>query len=113
MNAPAIEHCHHHRAEFPQRVLPRAVEQFRPGYMTHADALEFLLLLGGEIERVTQKDVAIPVIAGVGGHNRLESLGESNFLHQQKTRVSNALRKIIGKAAWATAVEREGFPRCR
>jgi hypothetical protein len=27
------------------------------------------------------------VIAGVVGYNRLESLGESNFLHQQKARV--------------------------
>jgi hypothetical protein len=56
--------------------------------MTHADALYFLLLLGREVERVAQKDIPIPLIAGVAAHNRLESLGESNFLHKQKTRVS-------------------------
>src|SRR6476646_12244629 len=56
--------------------------------MTHADALDFLLLLGREVERVAQKDIPVPLIAGVAIHNRLESFGESNFLHKQKTRVS-------------------------
>jgi hypothetical protein len=42
------------------------------------------------------------VIAGVVGHKRLESLGESNFLHRQKRRVSNALPKIIGNRKRAT-----------
>src|SRR6185436_20829305 len=70
------------------RVLADAIEQFRPGHMTHADALGFLLLLGREVERVAQKDIPVPLIAGVAGHNRFESLGESNFLHKEKTRVS-------------------------
>jgi hypothetical protein len=82
MDAPAIEHRHHHRAEFLKRVPPDAIEQFRPGHVTHADALDFLLLLGREVERVAQKDIPVPLIAGVVGHNRLESLGESNLLHQ-------------------------------
>src|SRR5215831_13068728 len=86
--------------------------------MTHLDALDFLLLLGRKIERVAQKDIPVPVIAEVVGYNRLESLGESNFLHQQKTCVSNALLKIIGKTGRATAVELAGcvpsyaFGRC-
>ena len=82
MDAPAIEHRHHHRAEFLERVLPDAIEQFRPGHVTHADALDFLLLFGGEVERVAQKDIPVPLIAGVAAHNRLESFGESNFLHK-------------------------------
>src|SRR5215472_14895900 len=103
MDAPAIEHCHHHRAEFLERVLPDSVEQFRPGHVTHADALDFLLLLGREVERIAQKNVAIPLVVGIVGYNRLESLGESNLLHRQKRRVSNALPKIIGNRKRATA----------
>src|SRR6476661_7334377 len=61
--------------------------------MTHADALDFLLLLGREVERVAQKDIPVPLIAGVAVHNRLESFGESNFLHKQKTRVSKRAAK--------------------
>jgi len=87
--------------------------------MTHADSLDFLLLLRREVERIAQKDVPVPVIARVVGYNRLESLSESNFLHQLKTRVLKALRKIIGKAGRATAVElarnisQLRFDRCR
>src|SRR5262245_20882003 len=101
-DSPAIEHRHHHWAKFLERVLPHAVEQFRAGHMTHTDALDFLLLLGCEVECIAQKDVPVPVIAGVVGHKRLESLGESNFLHRQKRRVSNALPKIIGNRKRST-----------
>ena len=93
MNTPAIEHRHNHRAKLLQRVLTDAVEQFRPGNMTHADALDLLLLLGCEVERVAQKDVAVPVITRVIGDNRLERFGESNLLHQQKTCPSTRLLK--------------------
>src|SRR5262245_21299532 len=88
MDAPAIKYRHHHRAEFLERVLPDAIEQFRPGHMTHADPLDFLLLLGCEVERIAQKNVPVPLVAGVIGHNRFESLGKSNLLHQQKNAVS-------------------------
>src|SRR5262249_46301274 len=67
-----------------------------------ADALDFFLLLGRKVERVAQKDIPVPLIAGIVGHNRLESLGESNFLHRQKMRVSNALFKINDKTGRAT-----------
>jgi hypothetical protein len=70
--------------------------------MTHANALDFLLLLGCEVERVAQKDVAIPVITRVIGDNRLERFGESNLLHQQKMCPS---LKIIGNPEPATASE--------
>src|ERR1044071_5144679 len=93
MNAPAIEHRHYHRAEFFQRILPNAIEQFWTGYMAHADTSDLFLLLCRKIERIAQKNVTVPLIAGVVGHNRFESLSESNFLHGQKTRVSNALLK--------------------
>src|SRR4029450_13851529 len=92
-DSPAIEHGHHHWAEFLERVLPDAIEQFRAGYMTHTDALGFLLLLGRKVERVAQKDIPLPLIARVAAHNRLESLGESNFLHRWKARVSKRAGK--------------------
>ena len=82
MDAPVIEHRHHHRAEFLKCVLPDAIEQFRPGHVTHADALNFLLLFRREVERIAQKHIHVPVIAGVGIHDRIESFGESNFLHE-------------------------------
>jgi hypothetical protein len=49
MDAPAIEHYHHHRAEFLERVPPDAIEQLRSGHVTHADALDFLLLFRREV----------------------------------------------------------------
>jgi len=119
LDTPAIEHSHDHRAEFLERVLPNAIEQFWPRYMTHADSLDSLLLLRREVERIAQKNVPVSVIARVVGYNRLESLSESNFLHQLKTRVLKALRKIIGKPSRATAVELARnisqlcFDRCR
>ena len=61
--------------------------------MTHAAAFDFLVLLGREVERVAQKDIPVPLIAGIAVHNRLESFGESNFLHKQKTRVSKRATK--------------------
>src|SRR5215471_6105363 len=93
MNTPAIEHRNNHRAKLLQRVLPDAVEQFWPGHMTHADALDFLLLFGCEVERVAQKDIAVPLITRVIANNRLERFGESNLLHQQKTCPSTRLVK--------------------
>ena len=38
--------------------------------MTHADALNFLLLFRREVERIAQKHIPVPVIAGVGIHDR-------------------------------------------
>src|SRR5262249_31412145 len=102
MYAPAVEDRDDHGAKFLERVLPDAIEQLRPGHMAHAHSLDFLLLLGRKVECIAQKDVPVPVIAGVVGHKRLESLGESNFLHRQKRRVSNALPKIIGNRKRAT-----------
>src|SRR5262245_8208742 len=102
MYAPAIEDRDDHGAKFLERVLPHAIEQFRPGHMTHADSLDFLLLLGRKVECIAQKDVPVPVIAGVVDHKRLEGLGESNFLHRQKRRVSNARSKIVGNRKRAT-----------
>ena len=46
----------HHRPKFLQRILAHAFEQFRPGDVTHGRALDFLLLLGREIERVAQEN---------------------------------------------------------
>src|SRR5207248_7938561 len=34
LDTPAIEHSNDHRAEFLERVLPDAIEQFWPRYMT-------------------------------------------------------------------------------
>src|SRR5205823_5995590 len=102
MNAPAIEHRHHHRTEFLDRILPHAFEQLRPRHMAHTDALDLLLLLGRKIERVAQKDVAVPLITWVGGDNRIESLGETNLLHQQKCALMRRSWKIIAKAGRAT-----------
>ena len=69
MNAPVIENCHHHGAEFLESVMPHSIEQFRPGHVTNADALDFLLLLGGEIERVAQKGIGLPLLTWVGGND--------------------------------------------
>lgn len=101
-DAPAVEDRHDHRAKLLKRVLPDTIEQFRPGHVSHAYSFDFFLLLRGEIERIPQKDVPVPLITGVVGHKRFQSLGKSNFLHLQKTRVSGALPKIIGNRKRAT-----------
>jgi hypothetical protein len=51
--------------------------------MPHRRALGLLLLLGREIEGIAQKDVRIPHITRIVGHDRIESFGKSNFLHEQ------------------------------
>src|SRR5204862_434536 len=73
LDTPAIEHRDDHRAEFLERVLPDAIEQFWPRYMTHADSLDFLLLRRREVERIAQKDVPVAVIVDLG-HARSELL---------------------------------------
>src|SRR5207249_3359260 len=98
MDAPAIENRHHHRPEFLDGVLPRTNEQFRPGHMTYAEAFDFLLLLGRKIERIAQKNIRVPLVTWVAANNRVESLGETNLLHQQKNARPNALLNIITKS---------------
>src|SRR6266550_2825922 len=100
MNAPVVEDRYHHWSKFLQGVLPHSFEQFRPTHMTHAGALNFFLLFSREIERVAQKDICIPLVARVAGHNRIESFGESNLLHgNEKRRVFDALLTILRKLA--------------
>src|ERR1700693_1396426 len=62
LDSPIIEHRDHHRPELLERVLPNAVEQFRTGHMTHGGAFDLLLLFSGEIERVAQKNIRLPLI---------------------------------------------------
>src|SRR6266516_6667079 len=81
VDSPVIEDRHHHRPEFLESVPPHSVEQFRPSHVTHAHAFDFLLLLGREIERVTQKAVGLPLITRIACNNGIESLGKPNLLH--------------------------------
>ena len=81
MDSPVIEDGYHHRSEFLESVPPHTVEQLRPGYVSHADAFDFLLLLRREIERVPQKDISVPLVTRIAGNNGIESLGKPNFLH--------------------------------
>jgi hypothetical protein len=64
------------------------------------------LLLGRKIERVAQKDIGIPLVTWVTGNNRVESLCETNLLHQQKNAPPNALLKLIVKAEMSKALSR-------
>ena len=52
--------------------------------MTHGGAFDLLLLFGGEIERVAQKNIRLPLITWVAGHDGIESFGKSNFLHENE-----------------------------
>src|SRR5205085_5433602 len=95
-DAPAVEHGDDQRCEFLQSIVADAFEQFRSGNMPYRCPLYFLLLFGGEIEGVPQKDVGLALITRVAGHNRIESFGKSNLLHESvgamiisKTRASN------------------------
>ena len=81
MDSPVIEDGYHHRSEFLESVPPHTVEQLRPGYVSHADAFDFLLLLRREIESVPYKDINVPLITWIAGNNGIESLGKANFLH--------------------------------
>src|SRR6266404_2052921 len=82
MNAPVIENRHDQRPELLQRVLPHPSEQFRSTHMTHVSSLDFLLLFCGEIERVAQKNIRVPLVTRVAGDDRIKSFGKSNFLHE-------------------------------
>src|SRR5947207_14049088 len=88
MDSPAVENRHHHRSEFLQSVAPHSIEQFRSGDMTHADAFNFLLLLGREVECVAQKDICAPPVTWIARNDGIQSLGEPNLLHQQKCALS-------------------------
>jgi len=81
MDSPVVEDGNHHGAEFLESVPPHTVEQLRPRYVAHADAFDFLLLLGGEIESVPQKEISVSLITWIAGNNGIESLGKANFLH--------------------------------
>jgi hypothetical protein len=50
--------------------------------MPHRGAFGFLLLFGGEIERVAQKNIRISLVTRVAGHDRIKGFGKSNFLHE-------------------------------
>src|SRR5207247_8786862 len=82
MNAPVIENRHDQRPKFLERVLPHPFQQFRPTYMTHSSYLDFLLLFRREIERITQKNIRVPLVARVAGQDRIKIFGQSNFLPQ-------------------------------
>src|SRR5205823_2401218 len=81
-NSPVIEYRNDQRPEFFERVLPDSFEQFRPGNVAYGRAFYFLLLFGGVIERVAQKNVGLALITRVTRHDRIEGFGKSNLLHQ-------------------------------
>src|SRR6185437_13402820 len=56
VNAPTIENRHDHRSELLERVLAQSLQELRSSHVPDAGAFRFLLLLGREIERVTQKN---------------------------------------------------------
>src|ERR1043166_3524417 len=86
MNSPVLKDGDNHGTEFFERVLPHSIEQFRASDMPNRRALHLLLLLGGKIERVAQKNVAVPVITRITGDDRVESFGKSNLLHNLRGR---------------------------
>ena len=82
MNSPIVENRHDQRSELLERVLPHASQQLGSRHMPDGGALDFLLLFCGEIERVAQKNVRIPLVTRVAGHDRIKSFGKSNLLHE-------------------------------
>src|SRR6266702_4403980 len=74
--------------------------------MTNADALNLFLLLGSKVERVTQKGIGVPRVTWVAGNNRMESLCETDLLHQQKNARPNALLKLIVKTEMSKGLSR-------
>src|SRR5205823_14831887 len=81
MNTPVIETRHDHRSEFFERVLPDTVVQLRHAHVAHRSALYLLLLFRGEIKRIPQKHICIPLVTRVAGHHGIKSFSKSNFLH--------------------------------
>ena len=48
--------------------------------MTNRRTFELLLLFGRKIERVSQKNIRLPLVTWVARHNRIERFGKSNLL---------------------------------
>src|SRR5437870_7337886 len=84
MNSPIVENRHDQRSELLERVLPHASQQLGSRHMPDRGSLDFLLLFCREIERVAQKNVRVPLVTRVVGHDRIESFGKSNLLHEMK-----------------------------
>ncbi len=81
-NSPIVENRHDQRSELLERVLPHASEQLGSRHMPDRGPLDFLLLFCREIERVAQKNVRVPLVARVAGHDRIKGFGKSNLLHE-------------------------------
>src|SRR5437773_12025416 len=101
MDSPAVENRPHHSPEFLQSVAPHSIKPFRSGDMTHADAFDFLLLLGREVECVAQKDICAPPVTWIARNDGIQSLGEPNLLHQQKCALRT--RRSNLSPSWQTA----------
>src|SRR4030095_8356450 len=87
-NSPVIEDRHDQRSELLERVLPHSSQQLRSRDMPDRGTLDLLLLFCREIEGVAQKNIRVPLVTRVAGHDRIKGFGKSNFLHELKKRAS-------------------------
>src|ERR1043166_7830455 len=52
--------------------------------MPDVGAFRFLLLFSREVERVTQKNICVPLVPRIASYDGIKRFGKSNFLHGMK-----------------------------
>jgi len=101
IDVPVMENGEDHRAEFLEGEKADAIEELSGGNVLGKRLPAFFLLLDREVERVADKRVNLPVIAGVFRQDSINCLRKADFLHSE-----------LGKGKPSNVMGREGSVNC-